>query len=64
MDSDKVLVLDSGCKVEFDHPHLLLQDSEGYFTKMLNETGPSMTQTLRSLAYEAYKTKYINEENQ
>ncbi|XP_045472555.1 ATP-binding cassette sub-family C member 4-like [Harmonia axyridis] len=57
MDSDKVLVLDSGCKVEFDHPHVLLQDPEGYFTRMLNETGPAMTQTLRALAFDAYQTK-------
>ncbi|KAK9869551.1 hypothetical protein WA026_003304 [Henosepilachna vigintioctopunctata] len=55
MDSDKVLVMDSGCKVEFDPPHILLQNPEGYFTKMLNETGPVMTQTLREVARETYE---------
>ncbi|KAL3283449.1 hypothetical protein HHI36_006594 [Cryptolaemus montrouzieri] len=59
MDSDKVLVMDSGCKVEFDHPHILLQNPEGYFTKMLLETGPTMTQTLKTIAFEAFQSKKL-----
>ncbi|KAL3283448.1 hypothetical protein HHI36_006593 [Cryptolaemus montrouzieri] len=59
MDSDKVLVMDSGCKVEFDHPHILLQNPEGYFTKMLLETGPTMTQNLKTIAFEAFQSKKL-----
>ncbi|XP_022909501.2 probable multidrug resistance-associated protein lethal(2)03659 [Onthophagus taurus] len=50
MDSDKVLVMDSGKMVEFDHPHKLLQNSDGYFSKMVDETGPSMSANLREIA--------------
>ncbi|OXU18992.1 hypothetical protein TSAR_009975, partial [Trichomalopsis sarcophagae] len=35
MDSDMVLVMDNGEVVEFDHPSVLLQNSDGYFFKML-----------------------------
>ncbi|KAK9869554.1 hypothetical protein WA026_003307 [Henosepilachna vigintioctopunctata] len=37
MDSDKVLVMNSGRHVEFGHPHILLQNPEGYFSKMLEK---------------------------
>ncbi|XP_044268658.1 ATP-binding cassette sub-family C member 4-like [Tribolium madens] len=54
MDSDKVLVMDSGKVVEFEHPHLLLQDEDGYFSKMVAETGPAMTQQLKQIANDCY----------
>ncbi|XP_047107045.1 ATP-binding cassette sub-family C member 4-like [Schistocerca piceifrons] len=54
MDSDKVLVMDAGRMVEFDHPHLLLQNKEGYFYKMVQQTGPSMAEQLRRVAEECY----------
>ncbi|CAH0557997.1 unnamed protein product [Brassicogethes aeneus] len=57
MDSDKVLVMESGTMVEFDHPHLLLQNPDGYFHKMVLETGPSMTLQLKDVAQEAYESK-------
>ncbi|CAH0557999.1 unnamed protein product [Brassicogethes aeneus] len=57
MDSDKVLVMESGTMVEFDHPHLLLQNPEGYFHKMVLETGPSMTSQLKDVAQEAYESR-------
>lgn len=38
MDSDKVLVMDAGTVVEFDHPDNLLGNKDGYFYKMANET--------------------------
>lgn len=58
MDSDKVLVMDSGRVAEFDHPHILLQNPEGEFTKLVMETGPSMTATLHEIAKKSYENSY------
>ncbi|XP_032455220.1 multidrug resistance-associated protein 4 [Nasonia vitripennis] len=55
MDSDKVLVMDSGQAVEFDHPHNLLQQNDGYFSKMVQQTGNSMVQHLKAIAEQAFK---------
>ncbi|XP_053975915.1 ATP-binding cassette sub-family C member 4-like [Hylaeus volcanicus] len=58
MDSDKVLVMDHGQVVEFDHPYILLQ-REGHFTSMVKETGKLMFEQLKEIAEEAYNsTKY------
>lgn len=57
MDNDKVLVMEAGEAVEYGHPHELLQNSEGYFTKMVQQTGKSMEEYLRSVAKEAYEKK-------
>lgn len=55
MDSDKVLVMDGGTMVEFDHPHLLLQNTNGVFHKMVAETGKFMNEQLRRTARESYQ---------
>ncbi|PSN41133.1 hypothetical protein C0J52_16289 [Blattella germanica] len=52
MDSDKVLVMDAGTMVEFDHPHILLQNKDGYFYKMVQETGKAMADQLHKIAEE------------
>lgn len=39
MDSDKILVMNAGGVVEFDHPHLLLQDSNGFLYRMIEKLG-------------------------
>ncbi|KAJ0181350.1 hypothetical protein K1T71_003435 [Dendrolimus kikuchii] len=54
IDSDKILVLDAGRLVEFDHPHVLLQNRKGHFRQMVKETGPSMAPILHKLAAENY----------
>lgn len=41
MDSDRVLVMDAGSVVEFDHAHCLLQNKWGFFTKLVEETPDS-----------------------
>lgn len=58
MDSDKVLVMDAGQAVEFDHPHNLLQDPDGYLTKMLKETGPHMESLLRHVSQEDFLNRF------
>nr|CAD7400804.1 unnamed protein product [Timema cristinae] len=50
MDSNKVLVMDSGRMIEFDHPHRLLQKKEGHFSKMVQETGFTMAAKLSKIA--------------
>ena len=35
MDYDKVLVMDQGRMVEFDKPETLLQNSDGYFSRLV-----------------------------
>ncbi|XP_063223831.1 ATP-binding cassette sub-family C member 4-like [Bacillus rossius redtenbacheri] len=55
MDSDKVLVMDAGTMVEFGHPHILLQNHDGHFYKMVQETGKSMAEQLAKISEEAYQ---------
>ncbi|CAG9858341.1 unnamed protein product [Phyllotreta striolata] len=55
MDSDKVLVMNFGEMVEFDHPHKLLQIEGGFFYKLVEETGPVMAQQLKDVALDAYQ---------
>lgn len=52
MDSDKVLVMDSGTMVEFDHPYILLKNKNGYFNKMLEKLGRENADFLHGLAKE------------
>ncbi|CAK1600132.1 unnamed protein product [Parnassius mnemosyne] len=61
IDSDKILVLDAGRLMEFDHPHILLQNKKGYFRKMVAETGPAMTAMLHKMAKESYESKQKEE---
>ncbi|CAH1159391.1 unnamed protein product [Phaedon cochleariae] len=59
MDCDKVLVMDRGEAVEFAPPHELLQIPEGYFTKMVEQTGSVMEGHLRKIADDAYFKKVL-----
>ncbi|KAF2886602.1 hypothetical protein ILUMI_19571 [Ignelater luminosus] len=56
MDSDKVLVMDAGSMVEYDHPHRLLQHTDGYLYNMVAQTGPAMAAQLHTVAEETYST--------
>ncbi|KAK4879098.1 hypothetical protein RN001_007244 [Aquatica leii] len=61
MDSDKVLIMDAGQVVEFGRPHELLQIPNGYFSKMLKETGSGMENKLRRVAEESYNKEMDGE---
>lgn len=39
IDSDRVLVMDTGTAVEFDAPYLLMQNEDGVFRKMVEALG-------------------------
>lgn len=58
MDSDRVLVMNAGQAVEFDHAHCLLQNQQGFFTKLVNETGSTHAKCLREIARISYDNKY------
>lgn len=58
MDSDKVLVMENGRAVEYQHPFLLLQNPNGVFTSLVNQTGSSMAKHLTQIAKTAYQQKY------
>ena len=60
IDLDKVLVLDQGSVVEYDHAHILLQSQRGHFYQMVLQTGPQTEQKLHSLAKAAYLNKTEN----
>lgn len=54
MDSDKVLVMDAGHVVEYDHPFKLVQNTESTFYKMLVQTGPATMAELIDVACKSY----------
>ncbi|XP_025192648.1 multidrug resistance-associated protein 4-like [Melanaphis sacchari] len=54
MDSDKVLVMDAGTMVEFDHPYNLLKNKNGFLYKMVEQTGPINSELLHNIASESY----------
>ncbi|CAD6203313.1 GSCOCT00009755001.2-RA-CDS [Cotesia congregata] len=44
INSNRILVMDNGCAVEFDTPYeLLIEKPDSIFAKMVEQTGPSMT---------------------
>ncbi|XP_014216262.1 multidrug resistance-associated protein 4-like [Copidosoma floridanum] len=57
MDSDKVLVMDKGRLVEYDHPHVLLQNEYGPFSQLVRETGKTMYEQFRKIAGDSYASK-------
>ena len=52
-------VLDAGEIIEFDEPYLLLQNIDGLFRKLVNQTGQQMETKLNLLAKESYFNKRI-----
>lgn len=52
MDYDKVLVMDAGEIVEFDHPYELVQKPMGFFRQLIDQTGPATASILIQSAKE------------
>uniref|UniRef100_A0A1B6DBN7 Multidrug resistance-associated protein lethal(2)03659 n=1 Tax=Clastoptera arizonana TaxID=38151 RepID=A0A1B6DBN7_9HEMI len=56
IDADKILVMENGSVVEFDHPYKLLCNSNSQLNKMVLKTGKATSETLYSMALMNYKT--------
>lgn len=50
MDSDKILVMDNGRAVEFEHSFLLLQNDDSYLSKLVQETDNATITKLKDMA--------------
>ena len=63
IDSDRILVMDKGHGVEFDHPYKLLVNEEGessitregFFAKMVKSTGEETSSSLFNIAKEKFE---------
>ncbi|XP_050309256.1 ATP-binding cassette sub-family C member 4-like [Anthonomus grandis grandis] len=55
MDSDKVLVMESGTMMEFDHPYVLLQNPKSIFYNMVAESGKALSEQLKKVAKDSYQ---------
>ncbi|KAJ3271553.1 Multidrug resistance-associated protein 4 [Terramyces sp. JEL0728] len=61
-DFDRVLVLDQGEMKEFDAPHVLLQNEESEFTKLVDSSGPSrVALQMKNVTWKWHDAKYIKE---
>ncbi len=54
IDSDRILVLSHGERLEYDHPHRLLLKVDGHFANMVAATGPASEKSLREKAKQAF----------
>ncbi|XP_052455081.1 ATP-binding cassette sub-family C member 4 [Carassius gibelio] len=54
IDSDRILVLDAGRIHEYDAPHVLLQNQNGIFYNMVQQTGKAEVASLLQTAKQAY----------
>lgn len=57
IDSDRILVLDAGKIHAYDEPYNLLQDPDGIFYKMVQQTGKQEAASLLGLAKQAYDSR-------
>ena len=63
IDSDRILVMDKGFGVEFDHPYNLLANEagdssitkEGFFAKMVKATGVDTAESLFNIAKDKFE---------
>ncbi|KAJ9591421.1 hypothetical protein L9F63_002027, partial [Diploptera punctata] len=55
MDSDRIIVMDAGKVVEFNHSHLLLKNKNGKLYNMVQQTGSAMEDMLCKIAQIALK---------
>ncbi|KAJ3267835.1 hypothetical protein HDV01_003945, partial [Terramyces sp. JEL0728] len=54
-DFDRILVLDDGESVEFDHPHSLLMNPASLFSQLVQATGKNNAAQILELAKNSFK---------
>lgn len=52
MDSDKILVMEGGSVIEYDHPYILLMKEGGFLRNLVETTGRIMAGNLENVAKE------------
>lgn len=57
MDNDKILVMDSGCVVEYGHPHDLMLIEGGFLSKLAGNTGDTTSNLLKEIAKKNWDLK-------
>lgn len=57
MDSDRVLVMDSGQAIELDHPFVLLSNETSRLFSLAQQTGPTHSSVLLKMAENSFNTK-------
>ncbi|XP_053167888.1 ATP-binding cassette sub-family C member 4 isoform X2 [Hemicordylus capensis] len=57
IDSDKIMLLDSGRLKEYDEPYILLQEEESLFYKMVQQVGKAEAASLMETAKQVYFRK-------
>lgn len=63
IDSDRVLVMESGKVVEFDHPWRLLEKSDGVFKSMIHQLEGHGAEQLRQAAKQHFESLYLSADN-
>lgn len=64
IDSDKIIVLDSGVLVDYDTPYDLLRKQSGVFYSLVQETGKRMSKKLFQIAQDTYFGRmYVDDED-
>ncbi|KAF9120602.1 Multidrug resistance-associated protein 4 [Mortierella sp. 14UC] len=52
MECDKILVMEDGRVVEFDHPTKLIENKDGYFYSLVSQSGPDSVSRLKTMLRE------------
>lgn len=52
MECDKILVMEDGRVVEFEHPTKLIENKDGYFYSLVNQSGPNSVARLKTMLRE------------
>eukprot|EP00698_Gefionella_okellyi_P018645 TRINITY_DN5614_c0_g1_i1.p1 TRINITY_DN5614_c0_g1~~TRINITY_DN5614_c0_g1_i1.p1 ORF type:complete len:1527 (-),score=457.46 TRINITY_DN5614_c0_g1_i1:33-4613(-) len=57
IDYDRIMVMEHGVILEFDVPHVLLQNPKSALSQFVEQTGPATATQLKQIAKEAYELK-------
>lgn len=63
MDSDAVIVMHAGELVEIGHPYILLQNTDGFFSKLVQDNEASVAKKLQNMASQTYLDTLMEEEH-